>query len=113
MSGGSWNYVFHYLDDIADRLERSRSTTRKAFAQHIRLISKAMYNIEWADSGNIDDKDAIKAINAVFEDKKTLEARQIEILKEEGKEIIKQLNELIDNNKNDENNEKFNIRLQI
>ena len=62
MSGGSMNYLFARLDSDADFKEDTPE--RKAFARHLRLVAKALHDIEWVDSGDYgpgDDSEAIRA----------------------------------------------------
>lgn len=50
MSGGSWDYFYHQLDDVADRLASSDSPERRAFGSHLKKCACAMKAIEWVDS---------------------------------------------------------------
>lgn len=64
MSGGSWDYAYSKFDDVADQLVESKNPLRKALGLQIRLIAKAMHDIEWVDScdyGQGDDRAAIEA----------------------------------------------------
>lgn len=77
MSGGSWDYVYIKIEEVADRLKHEQSPLRRAFGDHLILCAKAMYDIEWVDSGDIgkgDDRDAIKAVLADSVPEKTLNA---------------------------------------
>jgi len=50
MSGGSYDYAFRYVDDMADRLSsKTQTPLRRAFAAHMKLVAKAMHDIEWED----------------------------------------------------------------
>lgn len=67
MSGGSYDYAYHHVDDMADAMaHRSRDATplRRAFIEHMRLVARAMHAVEWNDSGDGADEDA--AIRAVL-----------------------------------------------
>ena len=92
MSGGSWEYFTFKAAEVADKLETEKSPLRRALGQHMRLIAKAMYDIEWVDSGDKGEGDEIAAIKAVFED--TAEAREIEVLLRDARETIEVLRKL-------------------
>lgn len=69
MSGGSYDYFYSKLEDMADSVARSanragfvcgKSTPalRRAFAEHLKLCAEACRAIEWNDSGDGDDREA-------------------------------------------------------
>jgi hypothetical protein len=67
MSGGSYNYTCYKVDDFASSLEHGSrgNPLRIAFAAHLRLVAKAMHDIEWVDSGDYgtgDDEAALRAV---------------------------------------------------
>ena len=64
MSGGSWNYAYSNLDDIAGRLDRSREPLRRAMAPKVRALAKALHDIEWVDSADYAPGDEEAAIRA-------------------------------------------------
>lgn len=67
MSGGSWNYAYGPLETLADRLQSDRDVQRRALGAVMAAMAKAMYAIEWVDSGDYaygDDRDAIAAVFA-------------------------------------------------
>jgi len=69
MSGGSYDYAFGKVVDMADSLSevKSRNTPlRRAFAKHLRLVAEAMHDIEWVDSGDCGLGDEVAAIEAVL-----------------------------------------------
>ena len=51
MSGGSYEYVYHKIEDIEIWKQQS-NPRRAAFAQLLKLVAKAMHDIEWVDSGD-------------------------------------------------------------
>lgn len=66
MSGGSYDYAEHKLEDLAESIRHQRGNPlRKAFADHLRLIAKAMHAIEWVDSGDWSEGDEDDAVRAV------------------------------------------------
>lgn len=55
MSGGSYDYFyFRFENDFIPQFENNLNNdpVRKAFAKHLKLVAKALYEIEWADSGD-------------------------------------------------------------
>lgn len=65
MSGGSYDYFFHRVDDMANRIglehERTR-LVRTAFKAHLSKVAEACRAIEWVDSGDSSPGDEVKAI---------------------------------------------------
>lgn len=62
MSGGSMNYVYSRLE--CDATFSENTPERRAFAKHLKLVIKALHDIEWVDSGDYgpgDDSEAIRA----------------------------------------------------
>lgn len=76
MSGGHYDYAYHIVDDMADALSnrRGNSLLRDAFVMHLRLVSAAMHEVEWADSGDgaTDEDSAIRACLGPFADEAVL-----------------------------------------
>lgn len=69
MSGGSYDYAFRWVDDMAERLSRKDQTPlRRAFAAHLKLVAKAMHNIEWVDSGDYGEGEDLAAMQAAMGD---------------------------------------------
>ena len=65
MSGGSYDYLYSRVEEAADALAgRNPTPTRRAFAAHLRLVAKAMHDIEWVDSCDYCDGDEDAAIRA-------------------------------------------------
>lgn len=62
MSGGSMNYLFSKLEYEADF--ETDTPEREAFAEHIKLVAKALHDIEWVDSGDYGAGDENEAIRA-------------------------------------------------
>ena len=93
MSGGSWDYMYQRLDDAADRLQCEKDALRRAFGQHVKLVAKALHDIEWVDScdyGKGDELPAIKAVLGVQQD-----ALVLEIVRDDARKILKQITELL------------------
>ena len=66
MSGGSWEYFYARLDDVATRLCSSRDPLRRAFGKHLEKCSEALHDIEWVDSGDYGIGDEAKAIKVAL-----------------------------------------------
>lgn len=87
MSGGHYQYAYCKLDDfISSFRDRANTPERRAFAEHLVKVSKAMYEIEWVDSGDKGPGDENKSILDVI-GKETVMAELVS----EAKELIKQL----------------------
>jgi hypothetical protein len=61
MSGGSYDYVYNKIEAISIR---PSTALRRAFQAHLRLVAKAMHDIEWVDSGDTSPGDEDAAIRA-------------------------------------------------
>lgn len=72
MSGGSMNYLYSKLEYEA--FFRTDTPERKAFAKHLKLVAKALHDIEWVDSGDYGPGDENDAIRACLGDSLVLEA---------------------------------------
>ncbi len=57
MSGGSWGYMYHGLDDVADALQGSQYPHRRLLAPLFRNLAKIMHDVEWLDSGDYGEND--------------------------------------------------------
>lgn len=67
MSGGSYNYAFHHIDDLASEISKTDSDPRRAsFVKLLKLVAKACHDIEWVDSCDYGPGDDHKAIDEVF-----------------------------------------------
>lgn len=54
MSGGSYDYAYTRVDDMAGSMmgRHFDHPLRMAFARHLERVAKAMRAVEWADSGD-------------------------------------------------------------
>lgn len=89
MSGGSYDYLYSRVDDMADELLHQRDIKRRAFGKHLKLVAKAMHDIEWVDSGDYCVGDDIEAI-----DKLINHGQVVDVLKDDLDEIVRQVNAL-------------------
>lgn len=66
MSGGSLDYLYQRLDDLAEAVDRNATKAlHRAFAQHLRKCAKAAKDLEWMLSGDTSPGDEDKSILAV------------------------------------------------
>ena len=56
MSGGSYQYVFYQIEQLAHDI-RPTSALRKAFKAHMVKVAAACKAIEWVDSGDCGEGD--------------------------------------------------------
>lgn len=77
MSGGSWDYFYINVEDVAGRLMRSSKTLRVGLGSHLMDVAKAMKAIEWNDSGDGDDDEEqlLRAVVPVERITETVAAR--------------------------------------
>ncbi len=66
------NYLYSKLEYDANFKEDTPE--RRAFAKHLKLVAKALHDIEWVDSGDYGPGDDADAIRACLSDGATLEA---------------------------------------
>jgi hypothetical protein len=78
MSGGSMNYLYSRLEYAEFDVD---TPERRAFAQHLKLVAKALHDIEWVDSGDFGPGDENEAIRACLGDAVML-ATVLEMAKE-------------------------------
>lgn len=63
MSGGSYNYGYSKIDELATHIRvegqcsAARPALRAAFKDHLRLVAEACRAIEWNDSCDGDDRE--------------------------------------------------------
>jgi hypothetical protein len=63
MSGGSMDYAFARVRTAQELFEHD-TPERKAFADHLDKVAKALHDIEWVDSGDYGPGDENEAIRA-------------------------------------------------
>jgi hypothetical protein len=91
MSGGSWDYVYHRINEAGDRLCNEKDPLRRSLGKKVNELAEVMRTIEWVDSGDSsspEDTDAIKAFLGGDVDREVLA-----VLTEDAKNLIKQLEE--------------------
>lgn len=72
MSGGSMNYLYSKID--IDANFDTSTPERKAFAKHLKLVSKALHDIEWVDSSDYGEGDEDEAIRKCIGNSAILES---------------------------------------
>lgn len=66
MSGGSLDYAFYNLADLAERIySRAETPAHRAFAAHLDKVAEAAKALEWMWSGDTSPGDEVEAIMAV------------------------------------------------
>lgn len=67
MSGGSYDYIYSKIEDLADTIRNQEKDPRRAsFAKLMKLVGEAMREIEWVDSCDSGPGDEYKSIDKVF-----------------------------------------------
>jgi len=91
MSGGSLDYVCYKVGDAADSIE-ARATTplQKAFAAHLRDVSKALHDLEWVFSGDYGEGDETEALSKVVNKK-----MELEVATNDARIALKQLQDVL------------------
>ena len=75
MSGGSYDYAYQGVNDMAHNLERmSSEPLRRAFAEHLLQVATAMHAIEWVDSADYSKGAEVEHIRAVLKPGAEIEA---------------------------------------
>lgn len=62
MSGGSYEYCYLKIEEMADTL-MADTPLRRVFKKHLYLVAQACHDIEWVDSGDYgkaDDEESIR-----------------------------------------------------
>lgn len=91
MSGGSLNYAYFQVEDIAsDVLRRADTNLHRAFAKHLYKVAKALHDLEWVYSSDYSPGDEVQAIREVI-----TRNEEIESAKEEAKKLIAELDEFV------------------
>ena len=62
MSGGSWDYFYRRLDEVASRLCDEESPLRVLMGKKLKKAAIALHDIEWVDSSDCAEGDDEKAI---------------------------------------------------
>lgn len=90
MSGGSMDYLYYKVEEVAHDLQnKNRTPLQRAFGEHLEKVAEALHDVEWVWSGDYgtgDDEDAIKAVLGDLTSEKTLD-----ILKLDAVELIEEL----------------------
>ena len=63
MSGGSWDYQYCQLQELAQKLSTQADYRRRAMAIKVAQLATAMHDIEWVDSGDYSEDGDIEAID--------------------------------------------------
>ncbi|HEX2879498.1 MAG TPA: hypothetical protein VHO25_08165 [Polyangiaceae bacterium] len=69
MSGGSYDYAYRKIEDLADEIGTNHLPTkavREAFKAHLRKVAEAARAIEWVDSSDYARGDEVGPIREVI-----------------------------------------------
>lgn len=94
MSGGSLNYASGNIDDAISYIESDKNPLYRAFAEHLKLVSKALHDIEWEFSGDYGTGDAEESVKKVLGD--NAKSLCFEELRKEGIELVKKIEYYLD-----------------
>ena len=87
MSGGSLNYAYSRVEDIAHEVRmRAETNLHRSFASHLMKVAKALHDIEWVLSCDYAPCDEVDAIRAVV-----TRNEEIDQAKATAKELIEEL----------------------
>lgn len=67
MSGGSLDYAYRKVENVAETLRGSSCLAHRAFALHLARVAKALHDIEWVLSCDYSPGDEMAAINKVLQ----------------------------------------------
>lgn len=103
MSGGSMEYLYSKVEEAVERLNQGGvyygpysdiDPLRRAFADHLLLVAKALHDIEWVDDADYEPGDERASIEAVLgANAKALELRKVI---EDAEAVTAKLQSLID-----------------
>lgn len=94
MSGGSHNYAYSKVEDMAGQLSTSDDPLRVAFANHLRLVAKAMHDVEWVDSGDSAKGSEAAAIRTVLGE--SAQHAELSIILEQAEKVAGRFERAID-----------------
>lgn len=66
MSGGSWDYVYHHIQEAVDGLLHQSDPLRVALGRKLEPFVKALHDIEWVDSCDYGKGQECEAIMAAL-----------------------------------------------
>ena len=91
MSGGSLDYVCYKVDDAIDTIEKRATTVlQKAFAAHLKDVSKALHDLEWVYSGDYSEGQEVESLRKVINKEMELKAAT-----EQAEFALKQLKDVL------------------
>jgi len=93
MSGGSYNYAYCKVQDMADSLINQKEPFRQAFGKHLQEVAKAMKAVEWVDSCDCSYPHDLEAIEKVLTD---IEHREARILIDDCVDLLKAMSKIED-----------------
>ena len=95
MSGGSWEYSYLKVEELATRLSHgSESPERRALGELLQRVAVALHDIEWCDSGDMSPGDDTPAILAALAPH--AEQAVLAVLLEDARQVHAALGEALD-----------------
>ena len=95
MSGGSYNYAYARIDELAEDVARNSPTPeRKAFVKLLTKVALAAKAIEWNDSGDGDEREDSLIRDALGD---SYEKVAMQCLIEESERLIKDMIQITSN----------------
>lgn len=92
MSGGSLDYFYFRVQEIADEIrQRAETPLQLAFVKHLEDVATALHDIEWVFSGDYGEGREEEAINKVLGNCKCAEK---DIIIDKLKELSKNIEKL-------------------
>ena len=94
MSGGSLDYIYYKVDEAADSIDsRTENPLYRAFAEHLRMVSVALHDVEWEFSGDYGEGEAEEMVKKVLGD--SADKKAMDILKTDAEELIKRIEKFV------------------
>jgi hypothetical protein len=94
MSGGSYDYSYGKVQEMAGQLISSDDPLRVAFANHLRLVAQAMHDVEWVDSGDSAKGSDAEAIQAVLGD--SAHRAELPVILDKAEQLVARFERAID-----------------
>lgn len=93
MSGGSWEYVYWKVEEVAERLQREECPYRRTLGDRLKRYAQALHDIEWVDSGDLGKGGELAAIKTALGE--GAQALVLEKVKDDAGKLIAVMKELM------------------
>lgn len=95
MSGGSLDYAYQRVRDLAEAIERqAEKPEHHAFAAHLHKVAEAAKALEWVWSGDRAPGDEIEPIKAVL-DERAVSAAHLEMVAREAASLLASIDRIM------------------